>query len=263
MRRILFAVMAKDLRLILRNKQIWLPMVVLPLVTSVLMPYLSMRGLAQGAVRMREIGPLIRFIPGELGYLSDVQKAYYASLNYMFPPLFLLIPLIVGSVIGAGCLVAEKEARTLETLLYAPVSLIELLLGKLVATFVPAYAATLGAFALFVATVLSTAPAEARAVGFPVLHWAVLLTTVCPALILLGLSAMVVVSAYASTFQGAQQLSSFIVLPLVLALLAPMSGLFALETPHLIGLASGLVVADALLLGLVARRLTYERLLEG
>jgi ABC-type Na+ efflux pump permease subunit len=260
--RMLYGILAKDLKLILRNKQIWLPMTILPAVMTMLVPGMFMYGITHSPRQLDDVRNLMRFIPSGLTFDTDVQRAYYAGLNYMFPPLFLMIPLIASSVIGAGCLVAEKESKTLETLLYAPITLTELLYAKLVATFVPAYAITLVSFGLFVTVVHLTAPPDARVVGFPVARWLTLILTVCPAMILVGLSAMVMVSAYATTFQGAQQLSSFVVVPITFALIAQMSGAYAMETGTLLGAAVGLTGLAALLLRLAASRLTYERLLE-
>ena len=44
------------------------------------------------------------------------------SANYMFAPMFLIVPLLISSIIAADSFVGERGAQTLEALLYTPVS---------------------------------------------------------------------------------------------------------------------------------------------
>ncbi len=261
MRKRLGAIILKDLKAILRNRQIWIPMVILPLIMSVFMPSMFLYGLEKGAKKMNDIQPMLKMIPAGIEFESNVGKIFYVILNFMFPPLFLMIPLMAGSIIGASCLVGEKEAKTLETILYTPISLTELLLGKLLATFLPSYTITLVSFGLFSA-VVNYGGGSYLSEAFPNVKWIVLIAMVCPAVILFGLSSMVIISAYASTFQGAQQLSGFVVIPFLMLVVAQTSGAFAVQTWHLVATAPALLLLDYLLISFAARRLTYERLLE-
>jgi len=256
-----WAIIAKDVRMIMRNRQVWLPMLVLPLMMSVVVPALYSVELRDSVRNMQKAREVMWLVPAAANLTSNMERMYYMGLNYMFPSLFLMIPLVAGNIIGAGCLVGEKESRTLETLLYTPVTLPQLFFGKLVAAFVPAYAVTLCSFGLFLVTVNVTGPATN--VGFPIVRWLLLITTVCPALILLALAAMVVISAYASTFQAAQQLASLVVLPVTMLILAPMSGHVAVADEQLVLGAALLFALDLAVLRFAASRFTAERLVEG
>jgi ABC-type transport system involved in multi-copper enzyme maturation permease subunit len=64
--------------------------------------------------------------------------------------IFLLMPVFVPILISSQSVAGEKERRTLEPLLAAPVSASELLLGKSLASVVPAVAITWLSFAAFV-----------------------------------------------------------------------------------------------------------------
>lgn len=262
MGRQMWAILVKDLKAILANRQVWLPMIILPLILSVFMPSLFFVGLAKGTQKLSRLAPMLRVLPPELVFQADVQKIFYVVLNFTFPPLFLLIPLMTGSIIGASCLVGEKEHGTLETLLYTPVTLRQLFFGKLLATFVPAYLVTLLSFGVFTLVINWKGAAYLGGLTFPNEKWLILIFCISPAVILFGLSAMVIISAYASTFQGAQQLSGFVVLPFMALLIAQVSGAFALQTWHLVAGTPLLLLLDWLLMTFSLRRLTYERLLQ-
>jgi len=257
-----WGIILKDLKAIMRNRQVWLPMLILPLVLSAFMPAVFIIGLDRGARNVSHIAPILKMVPAGLQFETNLQKLFYVVLNFMFPPLFLMIPLIASSIIGASCLVGEKENKTLETLLYTPVTLRQLFFSKLLATFIPAYVVTLTSFAVFTLVVHLMGGAYLQEMPFPNLKWLVLIFLVSPSVILFGLSAMVVISAYASTFQGAQQLSGFIAIPFMGLIIAQTSGVLPLETQYLVVGAPLLLVFDYLIISFCLRRLTYERLLE-
>ncbi|MCK7526808.1 MAG: ABC transporter permease subunit [Ignavibacteriales bacterium] len=49
---------------------------------------------------------------------------------FMLAPLFLIMPLMFSSVVGADSFVGERERKTMEALLYSPATDMELFLGK-------------------------------------------------------------------------------------------------------------------------------------
>ncbi len=67
----------------------------------------------------------------------------------MFPSYFLIIPIMCSGVIGASSFVGEKEHKTLESLLYTPISMEQLLRAKILGVFVPSYIVTLISFIVF------------------------------------------------------------------------------------------------------------------
>ncbi|MFZ2957668.1 MAG: ABC transporter permease subunit [Candidatus Ozemobacteraceae bacterium] len=258
----LWAIVVKDLREIRRNRQVWLPMIILPLMMTTFVPAVFFIGMEQTSKPMHDLQPLLKLLPPQMAILPDIQKLFFVAVNFMFPPLFLMIPLMAGSIIGASCLVGEKERKTLETLLYTPISLQELLWGKLLAAFIPSYAVTLISFALFTLIINLGISHYAIDMVFPNIKWMILITMVSPATILFGLSGMVIISAYATTFQGAQQLSGFIVMPFLFLTVGQTSGILVLESAHLLLFAPGLLILDFLILRFCARHISYERLLE-
>ena len=76
-------------------------------------------------------------------FASVQEQIVYFTVNYLFAPFFLIIPLMTASVIGANSFAGEKERKTLETLLFAPLDLNTLLWAKILAAFLPATFLTL------------------------------------------------------------------------------------------------------------------------
>ncbi len=262
MLRIVYALVVKDLKGILRNRQVWLPMLLLPVIMTIFMPASLVVTIERGIQKFHGLQHLMVFLPAELRFATNVQQLFYVMINFMFPPLFMMIPLMAGTVIGASCIVGEKEGHTLETLLYTPVTIEQLLAGKLFAAFVPSYLVSLISFVAFCLTVNLVGADYLAGQVFPNTRWLVLILFLAPPVILFGLTVVVIISAYANTFEGAQQMSGFIVLPFMMILIGQTSGLVVLQTSSLITMSPLLLLLDFLLLRLVACRMTCERLLQ-
>ncbi len=63
--------------------------------------------------------------------------------------LFMILPLMASSIVTANSIVGEKERKTLETLLYTPVTNREFLVAKLLNSFIPAVLIGCAGFAGF------------------------------------------------------------------------------------------------------------------
>ena len=147
------AIINKDIRAIGSNIQLWLPMLIVPLVFSLVLPLvlvlparftdLSTMGNIEQIVKLfskLSSGPLQETI---MALPLAQQQIVYFTVNYLFAPFFLIIPLMVASIIGANSFAGEKERKTLETLLFAPLDLNTLLWAKILAAFLPATFLTL------------------------------------------------------------------------------------------------------------------------
>ncbi|EPO5870550.1 ABC transporter permease subunit [Staphylococcus pseudintermedius] len=61
----------------------------------------------------------------------------YAILMYFFIPFFILIPVFVSSMLATTSFTGEKEHKTIEGLLYTPITNKELMLGKILVSGIP------------------------------------------------------------------------------------------------------------------------------
>lgn len=184
-RRLVRAIVAKELREFRRNRTLVVGMAIVPLIFSV-QPLVSVFALTTSAS-----GPLRR--EHVLLYLLG-------------------IPALVPSLVASYSVVGEREQGTLEPLLTTPIRREELLLGKALATFLPAVAVAYGVFALFLVCVgVFAQPGVASALIRPPDLIAQLVFT--PLLAGWSIWVAIVISARFNDVRVAQQLSTVASLP--------------------------------------------------
>lgn len=261
----LWAIARKDMRAVGANVQVWLPMLLLPVVFGAVMPVVFLAVLrtqgVEGLGDMQVLDMLPEVFHG-VGQ-SPEQRVAYFIMNYMFAPFFLLIPLMAASVISADSFAGEKERGTLESLLFAPVDAKTLLAGKALAALIPAVGLSL------VTLVLATV--GANVVGwplfgtmfFPNVNWLPLMLLVIPAVSLAAILLNVFISAKVSTFQAAYQLGGLVVLPAVALTVGQLTGVLLLELPVIFAIGGVLAVLDGALLSVILRNLDRARLFES
>jgi len=227
------AVIAKDLRQVRQNNMVWLPMVILPVILQVILPaamILLPRFVTAEEMNYEDIEPLLRMMPAELnpasGATSPEALWVMMSAGYMFAPFFLIVPLMVSSILAADSIVGEKERKTLEGLLYTPLTDAELYLAKVLVAILPALALTLGSFVLYTIVVNATGYGTVGRIFFPNPIWWPLVFWVAPAVSVAGLGVTVLISSRAKSFMQAQQSSGFLVLPIVAWMAAQTTGAF-------------------------------------
>ncbi len=237
-RRVIGAIVRKDLRVVLQNKGVVLPILLLPLILFVVLPLVvtlipaSLGNTASNSADLQELLAMIS--PGlrqQLAGLDLNQAAVLFFLVYMMAPLFLIVPIMVSSVIAADSFVGERERKTLEALLYTPATDAELLTGKLLAAWLPALAVSLLSY-LFYGVISNFAvwPTFQRLL-FPNAIWNVLVIWVAPAAAATSLATMILVSVRAKTFQDAYQTGSLVVLPVLMLLFGQLFGLMYFSVP--------------------------------
>lgn len=259
-RNIVWAIARKDMQAVTRSAKIWLGLVLLPLVLGVLLPsgvVLALRLLDLGASgdvkELLKLVDRIPFLQDSVRFPTDNHKLVYLFVNYMLGPFFLLIPVINAMAVAVNSFVGEKERRTLESMLLAPVETAELFAGKVLASFLPAYGVTLGGFVLCGAAVNGIAYGMFDRIIFPSANWLVMLLLVAPAFTVLAILVSVLVSARSEGFQEAQQVAGLVVLPIVAMIISQATGLMVLSANVLLIAGAVLIVLDLVLLRFIAR----------
>lgn len=255
------AIIRKDVMSVTASRMLWMPMVFLPVVFSVVMPL----GVLATAVLLGELKAdtqeLIRNLRITETFSSPRAAFITMFAEYVFPLLFLVIPLMVTSVLGANSLVGERERHTLETLLYGPLTVLEVFTAKVAGVLVPAWVVMCGS-ALVFGTIMDVGGyLVADVVPFPSWRWVVVLFWLAPALIVAVLVLLTAISARAQTTQEAQQASAIVVVPVVLAMGGQMAGVLMLDIPVLLLAGAVLLALDVVFLRRVARAFTPEKLL--
>jgi len=174
--------------------------------------------------------------------------------------LFLLMPVFTPILISSQSVAGEKERRTLEPLLAAPLGPAELVAGKSLAAVVPAVAISWLAFALFVVLVDVVAwPLVDRPV-LPNAMWLFGVGVVAPLFAFLGNGIAVLVSARVGESRLAQQLSALVVLPLMALVGAQLAGWIRAGTGYYALQGAVVLVLDVLLVVASVRLFDRERL---
>jgi ABC-type Na+ efflux pump permease subunit len=178
----------------------------------------------------------------------------------LLAPMFLLIPLMVATLIGANAFVGEKERNTLEALLYTPATDAEIFVGKTVAALLPALLLSWAGFGAYTVVVNAAAWPVLHRMWFPTPVWWPLIAWVSPAIACLGLIVAVLVSSRATSFVEVNQKLSMLVFPLVALVASQASGaaMFTVSLGMLIG--GGLWLVNALLLAFAIRGARRTRL---
>lgn len=260
-RRAISAVVRKDLKVTLQNKGVMIPLIIVPVIMLVVLPALAglipMLGEGPGSP-LADMARYLEQMPAPLlsalaGY-SPSQQIVLLALVYFLAPMYLIVPLMVASVIAADSFAGEKERKTLEALLYAPMTDRDLLTAKLLSAWLPSVAVGLVGFVLYAIVANAAAWPVMGQIFFPTAMWWWLALWVSPAVAGLGLGASVLVSAKAQGFQDAYQVSAAVVLPILLLVIGQASGVMYFSTILVVLLGLFFWLLDGLLFWLGSKK---------
>lgn len=242
--RAIWAVVRKDLRLVRQNKNVLWSLALMPAIFLVGMPgimvYLASSGSAAVTGDMQsDFGLFFANMPPGLraelaSYDSIGQQFTLLIAGYLFAPLFLMVPLMVATMFGADSIAGEHERKTLEGLLYTPITDAELYTAKLLVAWIPAIIITVLGGVLNAVVVNVAAWGQMERVFFPNAAWLAMVIWLAPAVAALGLGAIIFVSRRAKTVQEAMQISGMVVIPIMLLLVAQMAGVVYFDVPMIL-----------------------------
>ena len=244
-------VFRKDFIEISRNKEVLLPMLILPVIFAVLLPGISI--LAPENVNtpgdpdvmiMNVISALPESIQIQVMRLTPMQQNIYVMLVYFFAPFFLIIPVMSSSVIASDSFAGEKERNTLEALLATPLTDAELMLGKILISFIPGMGVTLLGFLLYTATTDYLTHQSFGMYIMPSTPWLVMIFVLAPVVSLLSIGLTVIISSRVKGFREAQQLSAMLVIPIMGLLFGQASGFLILGSRVILILSLIVLVID-------------------
>ncbi|OLS41862.1 ABC transporter permease subunit [Bacillus sp. MRMR6] len=256
----------KDMKATFSSKKIWVPMMIVAIILCVIVP----SGFAYFGLHFDLIGksgediekPINAFIEkfpvdemkNTLAALPTMgYKFTYFFLNFMMIPFFLMVAIINSMVTSSNSFVGEKERNTLETLLFAPISIRDLFIGKVLASLVPTLAISFIAFLINLIIVNIITYPYFGEILFINSTWLTLMFWVIPTLVLFNIILNVLISAKVKSFQEAQQFGGILVLPIVGIVISQASGLFFLSPIILFIIGLVLLIANVFLLKLVAK----------
>jgi ABC-2 type transport system permease protein len=245
------ALLAKDLADLRQNPGVFVPAVftsclalALPFIVAIVVPAVFGEGLADSG-DLDLAREMYRTRPAARGL--DADGAIQAWVFERFLVLLALSPVAASMSVAAYSVIGEKQARTLEPLLATPITTVELVAAKVLASFVPALTLAAAVFGCYLAGIQVFArPGVARTLLAPQPLAVMLLLT--PLAALASLQLAVCASARANDARSAQQIGSLIVLPLAGLLVLQLMGAFELTTVALMAMAIGLGALNAALM---------------
>jgi ABC-2 type transport system permease protein len=263
-REVVRAVVAKDFTAVRRAKGVVLPMLIVPFLLLVVLPFGI--GMAARSAHGPDITSILAKLPGDLARpirrQPPKQQLIILVNGYLLAPLFLIVPLMVASVLAADAFAGEKERRTLEGLLHLPVAERDLFYAKVLAAWLPAVGVSWIGFLVFAVVSNGVAWPIVHRIFVPTRLWLVMILWLAPAVAAFGMGIMVRVSARARTAQEANQLGGAVVLPLIFAAVAQSTGLLLVSLPTAIAIGALVWLLALVLLSRGAARFTRDRLAE-
>ena len=261
-------VFRKDWLEIRRNREVLLPIIILPIVISIVLPAILtlIPRIDGGSGSSADLELLLRSLPsyvrGEVAGLSPSQAIAYLMTVYLFAPFFLIVPIMTSSVISADSFAGEKERKTIEALLATPISDGELLLGKILVSFVPTMVITLISFVNYsaIVDVLSFTFFSGRII-LPNLLWVMMILLLAPLIAIASIGLTVTVSARVKGFREAQQISVVLIIPVLALILGQLSGAMILGPLTVAAVAIVLGAIDVAIFYIGVRLFSREEIL--
>jgi len=266
------AIIRKDLLVVFKNRMVVAPMLILPIIFTLLLPILvgvlylnAPADNKEFADAIGDFESLIRNIPltdTTLASLDSVKaQSLYLIYMYLFVPFFLMLPVMTGSIVAADSFAGEKERKTLEALLYTPLSDFELYLAKWLSPLITAMILTAISAVMYGVVVNGVMLSGFGLIIFPNWSWIVLLIWVVPAIACMGLGVTVWASSRVSTFQEAYQAGAFVILPITLLFVGQAAGVIYFDVSVSLVLGAVVWVVDFFLYTWGARQFSLGAIL--
>jgi len=263
---IILTIAVKDIKAVFSSKKVWVPMFIVALMICIAVPScIAFFGLQFDLIGTstqeieKPINAFIKDFPNEemrntlAAFPTLSYKFVYFFLTFMMIPFFLMVAIINSMVTSSNSFVGEKERNTLESLLFAPISIKDLFLGKVLASLIPTLGISFAAFIIcFIVVNLITYPYFEIILYFNS-TWMILMFWVIPILVLFNIILNVIISAKVKTFQEAQQFGGLLVLPIVGIIISQASGMFFLSPLTLFLIGVVLLIANLVLVKLVTK----------
>ncbi len=246
----LITIARKDLMEVKQNRMAWGPAIIVPFVFFILIPIgvLVLPNLPffkqQIFQSNMSIEQIMAVLPAEIKALiagkTNDQIIPFIFLGYLFAPMFLIMPIMLSSIIASESFAGERERKTLEGLLYTPTSDVELFLGKVLASLIPAVLLSWISFLVYTVVVNTLGYRLMGGVWFPLKTWWPLIFWITPAISILGITVTVLISSKVNTYMEAYQSSASLVILVLGLMIGQATGVLYLSVP--VGMLVGLII---------------------
>lgn len=252
-------IIRKEWAEVFKNKVVFFTTAFMPLLFTA-MPLIILGTVLKGG----DPSDVMNTIPEDLsafcGNISEMECGQLVVVS-QFIILFLIIPVIVPVMITSYSIVGEKTARTLEPLLATPITTIELLAGKALAAAIPALGATWIGFSIFAIGAYMMTKSETILNALLDPSYLIMLFILGPLLSITGISIAVMVSSRSNDPRVAEQLSAFVVLPVMALFIGQTAGWIQINGQMVFWLIFIMLLIDIVLMYFAAQLFERETIL--
>ncbi|RLI57371.1 MAG: hypothetical protein DRO87_07100 [Candidatus Thorarchaeota archaeon] len=219
-----------------------------------------------GLIGMAALGPVLSILL-VVGFMMAVPtEGAVLFLSPLVSSLLGMMSIIPASLISANSLVGEKEQNTLEPLLCTPLTDTELLLGKLLGSFIPSSVLLIGGLIVTViGSNLLLLMLGLPTILVPDLAGLFLLLTAAPVMMVAVVFTMILISGRVKRVYEAYQTSGAVVMVFIIPMVLPMTSLSdsgfgdPVQLSNLIWLTNIVTLLIAVVLMLVSGVLALKR----
>jgi ABC-2 type transport system permease protein len=172
---------------------------------------------------------------------SEFEQYFPMMLNYVLI-MFIILPAVLPTLIASYSIVGEKNNKSLEPLFATPITDGEILAGKVLSSFLPSMLSTIAAFVCSVMLLNFILEPRMGYYPLPNLTWILSILFLAPTACLMSILASVLVSSKVTDVRAAQQVGGFVVMPVIILMIAVLSGAILLS-PLMIFIVAGIYLA--------------------
>jgi ABC-2 type transport system permease protein len=247
----------KEIKEILKNRSIWLPILAVSIIFSVVFPAALTLGL-EGMIKDPDVADFIKRV---FQGTDNIQLAMLQFMIKQFMVFLLLIPAMLPSLIAPASIVLEKESNTLEPLIATPIKTSELLLGKTLTSLIPSFAISFIDFVLITIIIDSIAYTRFKLIPLPTWDWAVVTFILSPVISFIITMICLIVSSKTADIRSAQGIGAVVIFPIYAVIGLQIAGLFFLNIKYLLIVCVVLIAVCPIVLKLAIKIFDRENIL--
>lgn len=259
-------IMKKDWNGTIKRKEILLPMILLPVLFALGLPIMMISIVLidpeEIAKDFGDMAPLLALLDIPEDYNVVLQYSIY-MMKIMILPFFLMIPAIIPVMIASDSFAGEKERKTMESIALLPVSKSELIIGKVMTSFIPSIVITFACFGALglIMNIMLIDYLEGFLLVFEDLSFVLITFLLSPLLALLNIMIGTIVSSRSKDLKSAQSISGVVITPVIVVLFVQMFNPAFLSPLMILILSAAVGGLCVIFLDIANRLLDIERLI--
>lgn len=243
---------------VFKNRAVLFTVLFMPVIFTAL-PLVILAAMRMDGELSRDMVDMPAMFARTCGDLQPGECIHFFMLN-QFMILFMILPAAIPISIAAYSIAGEKAAHSLEPLLATPITTLELMLAKCLASAIPAVAATWFCFAVFLALmpfIGMTGAVIDMAAGI----WVIAVGVVGPLIAVQAVMLALIVSTRVNDPRAAQQISMVVILPIMVLIFGQLGGWLIIDRSLMWTASLIMLIIDVALLFISADLFERETIL--